>query len=601
MRDTALYYPAMAKKKQKTAVPEKSSLIPQREIMAVLVIIAVGVVVYGRCVTYDYVLYDDPNVIFQNPRVLNGPTPANIFWAFTNPNFGLYHPLPTISYMIDRMFFRDWTGGYHAVTLFWHLLCASTLFIVLLRLFGNYAVALVTALLFAVHPVQAMTVNWIVARNEIMVTFFMLLCIEFYRQYVLKRDVRSRIFSLLFMVLAMMCKQGIVLLPAVLLILDYWPLRRIQLDFKNIPETLKTGVMLSIEKIPWVAVSGIGIFFAFFGKMQFNILDKNSLMSPLDNFGFAFTAYIRYLFYLIYPVNYVTAYSTETEWLTVWMAAGAFVILITITALALAFYKRRPYFLLGWTWFVLLMLPVSGLVRYNSESIALRYLYAPVIGLCLLVAFALLDVFTREKEHGNSFDASNMPVPLGYKAVSAMFVVLLAVICFWQSGFWKNSEILAQRALAVTNNTNAIAHNHLAEISLRRGLLQQAEVHMRRAMELEPKIKAYTYNYAVLLMRQKRYQEALELLAPIVEESGHLASITSQYGAALLALERLDEAQEYLEKAVQIEPDFVPALFNLAFCYFKKNEPDKAVKYLNRVLELQPDHASAKALLEQLK
>jgi len=591
----------MAQKKQKNAVPEKAPFIPRREIIAVLVIVLLGLAVYGRCVTYDYVLYDDPNVIFQNPRVLNGPSPANVFWAFTNPNFGLYHPLPTISYMIDRMFFRDWPGGYHAVTLFWHLLCASTLFIVLFRLFGNYAVALVTALLFAVHPVQAMTVNWIVARNEIMITFFMLLCIEFYRQWVVKRDAKSRILSLLFMLLAMMCKQGIVLLPAVLLMLDYWPLRRIQLDFKNMPETLKTGVMLSIEKIPWGAVSGIGIFFAFFGKMQFNILDKNSLMSPLDNFGFAFTAYIRYLFYLIYPVNYVTAYSTETEWLTVWMAAGAFVILIAITVLAMAFYKRRPYFLVGWTWFVLLLLPVSGLVRYNSESIALRYLYAPVIGLCLIVAFALYDVFKRENTPLNSNDSNNMRSTRQFKAVSAMLVILLAAVCFWQSGFWKNSEVLAQRALAVTNNTNAIAHNHLAEIRLRQGLPQQAEVHMRKSMELEPKIKAYTYNYAVLLMRQKRYQQALELLAPIVEESGHLASITSQYGAALLALERLDEAQEYLEKAVQIEPDFVPALFNLAFCYSKKNEPDKAIKYLNRVLELQPDHASAKALLEQLK
>jgi len=503
--------------------------------------------------------------------------------------------------MIDRMFFGDWTGGYHAVTLFWHLLCASTLFIVLLRLFGNYAVALVTALLFAVHPVQAMTVNWIVARNEIMITFFMLLCIEFYRQYVLKRDARSWILSLLFMLMAMMCKQGIVLLPAVLLMLDYWPLRRIQLDFKNIPATLKTGVMLSIEKIPWIIVSGVGVFFAFFGKMQFNILDKNSLMSPLDNFGFAFTAYIRYLFYLIYPINYVTAYSTETEWLTVWMAVGAFVILIAITVLALAFYKSRPYFLVGWTWFVLLLLPVSGLVRYNSESIALRYLYAPVIGLCLLVALALYDVFKGEDKPLNSNDFSNMRATLQFKAVSAMLVILLAVLCFWQSGFWKNSEVLAQRALAVTNNTNAIAHNHLAEIRLRQGLPQQAEVHMRKSMELEPNIKAYTYNYAVLLMRQKRYQEALELLAPIVEESGHLASITSQYGAALLALDRLDEAQEYLEKAVKIEPDFVPALFNLAFCYSKKNEPDKAIKYLNHVLELQPDHASARTLLEQLK
>jgi protein O-mannosyl-transferase len=591
----------MKQKKQQPAISGKVSPFSKREIMAVIFIITLGGIVYGRCVTYDYVLYDDPNIIFQNPNVATGLIPENIIWAFTNPNFGLYMPLPTLTFMLDSTIFGKWAGGFHLVTLAWHILCSCTLFIVFFRLWGNLAIALVTALIFMVHPVQAMTVNWISARNEIMPAFFALLSIEGYRQFALERSWKAFAASLLFMFLGLLSKQGIVLLPVIFLLLDYWPLRRINLDFASPKSSVKSSIHLAIEKIPWFMLSGAGIFLAFFGKMQFRILDKNNLMSPIENLGFAFTAYIRYLFHLIYPVNYLTAYSTATEWLTLWMSMGAFVALITITLLVILFYRRKPYLIVGWVWFVLLLLPVSGLVRYNSETIALRYLYAPAIGLYFLMVFLVYDFFRQGSADLHADDQKELGTPLGFKVIASILITILSVICFWQSGFWKNSEVLAQRALVVTNNTNAIAHNHLAEIRIRQGLVRQAEVHMRKAMELEPKLKTYTYNYAVLLMRRQRYTEALELLAPIVEESGHLASITSQYGAALLALNRLDEAQEYLEKAVGIDPNFVPALFNLAFCYYKKDEPDKAIKHLSHVLELQPDHPSASALFDQLK
>jgi protein O-mannosyl-transferase len=588
----------MPQKKQQPAISGKARAFSKREIMAIILIITLGGIVYGRCVTYDYVLYDDPKVIFQNPDVLAGFSPSGVYWAFTNPNFGLYQPLPTISYMIDREFFGDWPGGYHLVTLLWHLLCAATLFIVLLRLFKNFPVALMAALLFTVHPVQSMVVNWIIARNEIMVTLFALLCVEFYRQYASKKDYRAGVFSLGFMLLAFMCKQGIVLLPVVLLVLDYWPLKRIEIKFDDLKKTLGAALTLALEKLPWAAIGGIGVFLAFFGKTQFRILDKNNLMSPLDNLGFAFVAYIRYLYHLLYPVHYVTSYSTATDWLKTWMVISAFAILVVITLTVLFAYKRRPYMLVGWAWFVLLLLPVSGLVRYNSESIALRYLYAPSIGLYLLISFLLYELF-RSKTTENELDGSTV-VPMGFKVVSGGLVLLLAIVCFWQSGFWKNSEVLAQRAIAATDDNNAIAHNHLADIRIRQKLYQQAEMHMRKAMELEPNIKVYTHNYAVLLMRQERYQEAHDLLEPIVSENRHLVSIVSQYGAALLALKQLDKAREYLERAVEMEPAYVPALFNLAFCLSQQNEKEKARQYLQRVLELQPNHANANALLNEI-
>ncbi|MCK5862951.1 MAG: tetratricopeptide repeat protein [Candidatus Hydrogenedentes bacterium] len=572
-----------------------------REIAALIAIVVIGLAVYGRCVTYEHVLYDDPNIIFDNPHINSGLSIENIGWAFTTPNFGLYSPLPGMTFMLDSNLFGDWAGGFHFMTMAWHLLCACTLFIVLLRLLRNFPVALLTALLFTVHPVQAMTVNWIQARNVIMPAFFLLLSIEAYRRFTEDRSWKACAASLCFMLLAFLSKQGSVLLPAVLLMLDYWPLRRLRIDLRNIAETVRRAIGLILEKIPWMAMSGVGIFLAFVGKNQFDVLDKNAITSPLNNLGFSFTAYIRYLFHLLYPVNYITSYSRISEDISLWMMLAAFVVLILITCLLLFFYARRPYLIVGWTWFVLLLLPLSGLLRYNFESIALRYVYTPAIGLYLLTAFLLYEVFLPGAANAEAGEHEGDVAPMGFKITAVVLVGVLVVLCFWQSGFWRDTKTLAQRAVAVTDNTNAIAQNHLGHIATEQGRIRLAEVHFREAMKIEPGVHAHIYNYAAALIRQQRYQDALNILDTILKESMDFSSITSQYGAALVGLERYEEADKYLERALEIGPDCVPALFNLALSLYRQHKNEEVIPLLKHVLEVQPSHKKARVLLDLLK
>ena len=327
-------------------------------VMALLALLCI--VVYGRCLAFESTLYDDPKIIFENPHVQAGLTWDSIRWAVLHPNLGLYMPLPTLTFMLDRELFGDWAGGYHGMTLAWHVLCVCLFYWVMRRLTGNFAAVLLASVLVAVHPVQAMTVNWVSARNEIMPAVFLLLSIDMYRRYCGMRNaefgmrnaeaegkkaegrrikaeggsgkregerylgkagrndknVRNEgtpggrktpgialgtgtaadspsspaasaplhpspfilhpflyfFLAVLFMLLGIFCKQGIVVLPAVLLLLDYWPLGRIDLSFRETGRTLRRAAVLVLEKLPFFAVSAVGAAFAVYGKREFGLI-----------------------------------------------------------------------------------------------------------------------------------------------------------------------------------------------------------------------------------------------------------------------------------------------------------------------------------------
>lgn len=619
-----------------------------RDMLILLALTILCVAVYGRCVTFEHTLYDDPNIIFENANVQAGLTWESIKWAVLNPNFGLYMPLPTLTFMLDRDLFGDWAGGYHGMTLLWHVLCVCLFYWVMQRLVKNSAIALAAAALTAVHPVQTMTVNWISARNEIMPAIFMLLSLEMYRLYCgthngagkkdkekkgnSKEDYASDIWrshrraalfyllSLVFMFLGIMSKQGIVMLPAVLLLLDYWPLKRITISFREFGATLFRAALLTIEKLPWFALSFTGALFAVYGKRQFGMIQESTLLPPSENVMFALTAYVRYMFHLVYPERYIMAYSVSPAGPAWWAVAGSALLLIGLTVLALSQLWKRPWVIVFWGWFVLFLLPVSGLVRYAVESIALRYLYVPSMGLYLLVGFGLYELAQRAGKVqtgsdviGQIRECSNHENPYGtipgfqnrtgrlFWTVMAGLILISSGLAFRQSGFWKNSETLAQRALAVTNGNNALAHNHMSVIRDRQGLTKQAFAHVQRAVELEPQRNVWKTNYAIMLNRQRRFKETLEVVGPLLKEQPDKITYLNLYGGALTGLLRFKEALPYLEHALEIEPRHVPSLYNYGLCLQHTGETEKAREYFKRVLAVQPSHRLAQKALEELE
>ncbi|NLV44288.1 MAG: tetratricopeptide repeat protein [Candidatus Hydrogenedentes bacterium] len=631
--------------------------ILSRDVWVMAALTLLCVVVYGRCVTHEHVLYDDPNIIFENEQVMAGLTWDSITWAITKPNFGLYMPLPTLTFLLDRELFGNWAGGYHGMTLLWHILCVCLFYWVMRRLTGNFPAALAAAILVAVHPVQAMTVNWISARNEIMPAVFMLLSVEMYRRYCGTRNGEERkdreencgfrkqvLFyglSVGGMFLGIMSKQGIVMLPVVLLMLDYWPLGRIEISFRVFGATLRRATVLVVEKLPWFAVSGLGAVFAVYGKRDFGAFEGETLLSPAQNIGFALTAFARYLYHIVYPERYIMAYSASGWNPAWWMIGGSALLLFTLTALALWQLWRRPWIIVFWGWFVCFLLPVSGLVRYAAESIALRYLYAPGMGLYLLAGFGLYELTRRIGQHRTTLDGVGQKgrdcpqrakrdgtVPdfglyriksdkVGqsrtapdsvrqnqatgmFWAATAVLVVVSSGLAFRQSRFWKDSETLAQRALAVTGGENAMAHNHLGVIRNRQGLRQQGFAHLQKCMELEPERNMWRANYATALNQLGRYNETLTVVKPILDQQPDSVVLLNLYGGALTGLLRFEEAMGYLERALAIEPRYVPSLYNYGVCLQHTGRKDEARDYFERALEVQPTHQMAKKALEEL-
>lgn len=649
--------------------------------LAVMALLAVlCIVVYGRCLGFEYTLYDDPKIIFENPRVMAGLTWDSIRWAVLNPNFGLYMPLPTLSFMLDRELFGDWAGGYHGMTLAWHVLCVCLFYWVMRRLTGNFAAVAAASVLVAVHPVQAMTVNWISARNEIMPAVFLLLSIDMYRRYCGTRnsecgmrnageemrnageeirnsgeEIRNSeggtrkagegkgkrkkysagernasvnrtsgaadpengpaltripnsafriphflyyLLSVFFMFLGIMSKQGIVALPLVLLLLDYWPLGRLDLSFRAPGQTLRRALALAVEKLPWFALSAAGAVLAVYGKRDFDAFEGETLLSPLDNIGFALTAFARYLGHLVYPERYIMAFSASGPGPSWWMIGGSACLLLGITVFAVSRIWRRPWIPVFWGWFVLFLLPVSGLVRYAAESIALRYLYTPGMGLYLLLGFGLSAAAVR---FGKGTTPASRAVPHGFWAIVVLLALVSGGLAFRQSGFWRTAESLAQRALEVTHGNNAMAHNHLGVISDRRGMDAQAFAHLREAVELEPNRNVWKANYAAALNQRQRYEETLALIGPALEEQPDSVVLLNLYGGALTGLRRFDEAIPRLQHALEFEPRYVPALYNLSLCLMHSGREAEARPYLERVLEIQPSHQAARKALETIE
>ncbi|NLN94258.1 MAG: tetratricopeptide repeat protein [Candidatus Hydrogenedens sp.] len=597
----------------------------QRDWFIAALLIFLCIVVYGRCVTFEHILYDDPQIIFENENVMAGLTWDSVRWALTTPNFGLYMALPTISLQLDRELFGDWAGGYHGTTLVWHIICVLSFFWIMRRLTGLFTPIVLASFLVAVHPIQSMTINWIGARNEIMPVLFMLWSIHFYRLGCLQADASVRrkrmVFygiSLLFMFLGLLSKQGIVLLPVILLLLDYWPLNRIELRLDAKAETLRRMGILIVEKIPWFLLSYVGIRLAFYGKTDFAYKEEELVFS-IVNIGFSLTGYMRYIFHLLYPENYTMAYMVLKWTPAWWMVLGSALTLALIFATVLSQVWRFPWMIICWGWFFCLLLPVSGLVRYADESIALRYLYASGMGFHLFVGFGLyslirymLPVAETKKTHppssgkkkgrkkdGKTKRATGDVHPL-FWGITIVLVVASSAQAYRQSGFWRTGETLAERALIVTKGKNTIAHNHLSNIRSEQGLHNQALSHAVRTLELEPDRPIWQANYVRTLMNLFRYEESLELAKQLLEKHPASPVAMNLYGGSLTGLMRFEEAIPYLEQALDKEPRYVPALYNLGLCYEYLDRPEEAKAIYERALKVQPGYAAVLVRLEAL-
>jgi tetratricopeptide (TPR) repeat protein len=501
--------------------------------LVVLVLALVTVLLYLPVRTHDFVLVDDPDYLTDNPMVKAGLTPAGVVWAFTTWHADNWHPLTWLSLMLDCECFGLNPGPHHVMSVLFHTANGVLLFVVLLQMTRALWPSAFVAALFAWHPLHVESVAWAAERKDVLSTFFGLLTIWAYVQYVLRRslprdprpkaDRPNRIapagtgyfwLAWIFFALGLLAKPMLVTLPFLLLLLEYWPLQRTSDRTREDPE-LSILARRILEKWPFFALSAGSCVITFLAQREKAVASLAQIP-----FGFrcgnALIAYVRYLCKAIWPTDLAVFYPLPDR-LPEWQLAGAAVLLVSISVLAWIRRGPNPYLLIGWLWFLGTLIPVLGLVQVGSQAMADRYTYFSLIGIFMAVAFGFPAVAARIRPGSGWVFA-----PAGAILVACLF------LSSQQLNYWKDSESLFAHAVNVTAN-NAMAHFDLGMTYELNGLPEKALAEYREALhvaELHP-------HAADTLMTPEQKAIAHFNLGARCEHYGDVGGAVAEYRAAL--------------------------------------------------------------------
>ena len=448
----------------------------------------VTLLAFHHVVRCDFINFDDPTYVQNNPLVAGGLTPANVGRAFTTLHAGYWIPLTWISYQLDYSLHGLAASGYHRTNLLLHAANVVLLFLLLCRLTGSTGRSAVVAALFALHPIQVESVAWVTERKDVLSTFFGLLALGAYVGYGERPGWRRYLAVMLLLALGLMAKPMMVTLPCVMLLLDFWPLHR--WGWKTppphpLPEAERGwggGVLPLLplsasgrgwgggvlrEKAPLFALAlaaGVLTIVAQKTDTAVRSLDEFSLYARLGN---AAVSSVAYLGMLLWPQNLAVFYPHPGE-PPVWQVVAAVLVLLLLTGTALALARRAPYLLVGWLWYLLTLAPVSGILQAGWQGRADRFLYVPSIGLFLLATWGLAELATTARRR----------LALGSLAAAVLAGCLVRTV--FQVHHWQNSLSLWQHTVAVTP-ANFVADNSLAAALLDRGRADDALPYLLRA------------------------------------------------------------------------------------------------------------------------
>ena len=513
----------------------------------------------------DFVNYDDRAYITENPKVTGGITLQSIIWAFTNSHMGNWHPLTMLSHIADCQLFGLHPLGHHLVSVAIHIVNALLLLWILNSITGSLWPSAFVAAIFALHPLQVESVAWAAERKTVLSGLFWLLTMAAYIHYT-KRPGTAR-YILLFLVygLCIMTKPVVVTLPFVLLLLDYWPLGRIETTYKG---------QLITEKIPLLALSvtlSVMTLIAQRDGGAFAYIEKMALDSRIANM---FVSYIKYIGKMIWPSRLAVFYPYNLSVATTVICALLFVL---ITALSIYTGRRGKYIMTGWLWFVGTMVPMMGLIQAGAQAMADRYMYISMLGLLFIVAWAVKDLVASRPR---------------WKVVAAITAVVVlssaTTLTRLQVGRWRSSLTLFDYALKVTEN-NEVAESNYGSALFEAGRLDEAILHLNKALSITPNIAEARDNLGRIYAKQGKLNEAIACFTELINRKHRTAEVYYNLAIALGKQKRYDEAIKHLAKVLQLNPTYPDAYNKMGFALQLTGRPNEAIKYLNEGLKISKD------------
>jgi protein O-mannosyl-transferase len=589
-----------------------------------LLLMGMTLLVYTQVVHFQFVNFDDGGYVLNNLSVQVPLSLKSIFWALTTTQAANWHPLTWVSYLLDYQLYGLNPGGYHLTNLLFHLANAVLLFLLLEKMTQGFWQSALVAALFAIHPLHVESVAWIAERKDVLSAFFWILTLGTYASYVERPGIYRYLLVLLTFVLGLMSKPMVVTLPFVLFLIDYWPLKRfvIQIPWKKGDRPIGNSIRsenqgasfqtLLAEKIPLFLLSAASAFMTYFAQQSAGAV--NQLIPWTTRCLNALVAYAVYLGKMFCPLHLSMFYPYQAV-LPIWQTLGAGLILGLISFGVLWKWKRYPYLIIGWLWYLGTLVPVIGLVQVGSQSMADRYTYIPLIGLFVMMAWGTPDLLARWP---------GRKIFSGFTA--GVILMSLSILSWVQVAYWQNSLTLFHHALNVSIR-NYKAHDMLGFTLMDEGKLDEAIVHFREAIRLKPQYGSAYNNLGVALEKQGKigparvqYLEAIRVqpgcseayynLGNIMSYQGNLEmaatyfrealKINKQYaeaynnlGVVLLGQGRIEEAIRHNSKALTIKPFYADAHYNLANALVCAGKIDEALRHFQEALRIKPDYDKA--------
>ena len=522
--------------------------------------------VFGQTLRHDFVNYDDPRYVYQNTRITSGLNIAGIAWAFTHIHAENWHPLTTITHMLDCQLYGLNAGGHHFTNAPFHTVAVVLLFLALRQMTGAlWRSAFVTAL-FAIHPLHVESVAWVAERKDVLSGVFFMLTLLAYVHYARVPSSWRYLIVVFVFALGLMSKPMLVTLPFVLLLLDYWPLRRITDQRSDVGQLLQ----LLPEKIPLLALSAVSSTVTFLA--QRGAIGWSEQLPMLARINNALVTYIIYVRQMFWPANLAVFYPHSESRLPLWQISLALAVLIGITVAAVILRKNAPYFVRGWLWYLGMLVPVIGLVQVGWQGHAVRYTYLPQIGLYIAGTWALADLTASWRRQR---------ILLG--AAALLVIGALSWSGWIQTSYWRDSERLFTHALAVTRN-NDVAENNLGIVSLQRGQLDEAISMLQAAIDLRPENGPAHNNLAKALLQKGRVAAAMVHYRQFLKIEPANVEAHNILGTALIHQGRIREAIQQWQDTLAIEPENGNAASNLAWLF--ATCPDDSIRDGPHAVEL---------------
>jgi protein O-mannosyl-transferase len=555
-----------------------SSVNIHSSVTIALLLFAGTLILYVSTFSSAFVNYDDPIYVSRNGRVLQGLSWNNVAWALTATAEANWHPLTWVSHMADVQLFGTNPRGHHFVSVLLHAINVVVLFLVLRRATGYPLRGAFVAALFAVHPINVECVAWVAERKSLLSMLFLLLALAAYGWYASKRSWSRYALLVLLFALGLASKPMIVSFPILLLMWDFWPLKRIASDVHASADR-PTVFRLVLEKVPLFALSAASSWITIYTQHGGGTLGSAELLPLSMRIENAIYSYVAYIGKGIWPSRLAVFYphpegSTPTSQVLV---AG--LLIVGITVLAWRHRKKQGYLFSGWLWYLAAMIPMVGIVQVGRQAMADRYAYLPFVGLFIIAVWGCAELFERLKLSRFAKGAIVVAVLIAYASVA-----------FLQISYWRNSYALFSHALAVTSR-NGVAEDNLGTALMEMGRPDLAMPHFLAAVEFVPQLSTAHYNLGVLQQQQGHPDVAkreYELALNYSTDPTEIAQAHSNLGFVLMGLNDLKAAEEEFTAALHVNPEKQNSLLGRGIVEYREGRLDAAVRDLSRATQIAP-------------